>query len=208
VRGDGSLAAAHRLTSTAFASSAFQDDRQRRARHRLFLRFDTAVNTVMHAVDALHTTAEAHNRVIVLEVMGRGTGWIAVCGGIAGGADVIVSPEEPVSVDGICRMIEHRHARGREFSIVVVAEGATFQPDADGRTLTVTHRLDPFGRPQYGGVGEAVADQIQARTGFETRTVVLGYVQRGGTPPRSTVCSARAWVSWPWIWPHAISGIR
>jgi 6-phosphofructokinase 1 len=181
--GDGSLSAAHRLSELGIRIIGIPKtiDNDVPGTDYSF-GFDTAVNTVMHAVDALHTTAEAHNRVIVLEVMGRGTGWIAVSGGIAGGADVIVSPEEPVCMDDICRMIEHRHARGREFSIVVVAEGATFLPDADGRTLTVSHRHDPFGRPQYGGVGEVVAGEIQARTGFETRTVALGYVQRGGTP--------------------------
>jgi len=183
VRRDGTLAAAHRLAESGVRIIGIPKtiDNDIPGTDASF-GFDTAVNTVMHAVDALHTTAEAHNRVIVLEVMGRGTGWIAVCGGIAGGADVVVSPEEPVSIEDVCRLIGHRHARGRDFSIVVVAEGATFLPDAEGRPLEASHRLDPFGRPQYGGIGEIVARAIEARTGFETRIVALGYVQRGGTP--------------------------
>jgi ATP-dependent phosphofructokinase / diphosphate-dependent phosphofructokinase len=144
--------------------------------------FDTALGHVVDAVDALHTTAESHDRVIVLEVMGRSVGWIAVCGGIAGGADVIVAPERPTSVHEICNFIRHRQARGRFFSIVVVAEGAKFLPDPDGRTLEVPERLDPFGRPRYGGVGELLAREIESRLKTETRTVTLGFVQRGGTP--------------------------
>ncbi len=103
--------------------------------------FDTALGHVVAAVDALHTTAESHDRVIVLEVMGRSTGWIAVCGGLAGGADVVVAPERPTCVQEICNYIRHRQARGRFFSIVVVAEGATFLPDPDGRALEVPERL-------------------------------------------------------------------
>ncbi len=144
--------------------------------------FDTALEHVVRAVDALHTTAESHDRVIVLEVMGRSTGWIAVSAGIAGGADVVVAPEHPVSVHEVCNFIRHRLARGRYFSIVVVAEGAKFVPDPDGRTIEIEHRLDDFGRPRYGGVGEALAREIESRLKIETRTVTLGYVQRGGTP--------------------------
>ncbi len=181
--GDGTLGAAHRLTLEGILIVGIPKTIDNDIPGTDFaIGFDTAVNTVMHAVDALHTTAEAHNRVIVLEVMGRGTGWISVCGGIAGGADVVVSPEEPVSLDQVCRLVRHRHTRGREFSIVVVAEGASFLADAEGRAVEAAHRLDPCGRPQYGGIGEVVAREIQARTGFETRTVALGYVQRGGTP--------------------------
>jgi ATP-dependent phosphofructokinase / diphosphate-dependent phosphofructokinase len=144
--------------------------------------FDTALGHVVDAVDSLHTTAESHDRVIVLEVMGRSTGWIAVCGGLAGGADVIVAPEHPTSVHEVCTYIRHRQARGRYFSIVVVAEGAKFLPDPDGRTLEVPEQLDQFGRPRYGGVGEILAHEIEARLKIETRTVTLGFVQRGGTP--------------------------
>jgi len=144
--------------------------------------FDTALGHVVNAVDALHTTAESHDRVIVLEVMGRSTGWIAVCGGIAGGADVIVTPERPTSVHEVCNYIRHRQARGRFFSIVVVAEGAEFLPDPDGKTIEVPRRKDLAGRPRYGGVGEILAAEIEARLKTETRTVTLGFVQRGGTP--------------------------
>ena len=144
--------------------------------------FDTALCHVVDAVDALHTTAESHDRVIVLEVMGRSAGWIAVCGGLAGGADVVVTPERPTSVHEICNYIRHRQARGRFFSIVVVAEGARFEPDPDGTTLEVPQQMDQFGRPRYGGVGELLAREIEARLKTETRTVILGFVQRGGTP--------------------------
>jgi phosphofructokinase-like protein len=144
--------------------------------------FDTALTTVVRAVDALHTTAEAHDRVIVLETMGRSVGWLAVCAGIAGGADVTVVPERPMSVHDVCECVRHRKARGRDFSIVVVAEGASFAPDPDGHRLEIEHRQDRFGRPIYGGVGEALAREIERRLAVETRTVTLGYVQRGGTP--------------------------
>jgi 6-phosphofructokinase 1 len=144
--------------------------------------FDTAMTTVVHAVDALHSTAEAHSRVIVVEVMGRSAGWLAVSAGIAGGADVVVAPEEPLGVHQICELIRHRIGRGRHFSIVVVAEGAQLPPDPDGWTLQVPDRRDPFGRPQYGGIAVLVAAEIQKRLQIETRTVALGYVQRGGTP--------------------------
>jgi 6-phosphofructokinase len=145
--------------------------------------FDTALRHVVDAVDALHTTAESHDRVIVLEVMGRSAGWIAVCGGVAGGADVVVAPEHPTSVHEVCNYIRHRQARGRLFSIVVVAEGARFEPDPDGKTLEVPVHLDSFGRPRYGGV-------------TETRTVILGFVQRGGTPtPFDRLLGSRMWVA-------------
>ena len=144
--------------------------------------FDTALRHVVDAVDALHTTAESHARVIVIEVMGRSTGWIAVCGGIAGGADVVVAPEHPTSLHEVCNYLRHRQARGRYFSIVVVAEGAQFAPDPDGRTVEIPQRQDPFGRPRYGGVGEILAREIESRLKIETRTVILGFVQRGGTP--------------------------
>jgi 6-phosphofructokinase 1 len=144
--------------------------------------FDTALTTVVHAVDALHTTAESHDRVIVVEVMGRTAGWLALCSGIAGGADVVVAPEEPLSVDRVCGLLRHRIARGRDFSIVVVAEGARFVPDPDGRTLEVPTRMDPFGRPRFGGIGDVLARRIEETIGVDARTVQLGYVQRGGTP--------------------------
>jgi phosphofructokinase-like protein len=141
--------------------------------------FDTAVSIVTEAIDRLHTTAESHQRVMVVEVMGRHTGWIATVGGLAGGADCILIPERPMSIEKICEILEKRHARGRLFSIVVVAEG--FQ--LDGATqVTRDQKLDQFGHVHLGGVGEVIAQEIEKRTGFETRVTVLGHVQRGGTP--------------------------
>jgi ATP-dependent phosphofructokinase / diphosphate-dependent phosphofructokinase len=150
--------------------------------------FDTAVFIATEAIDRLHTTAESHNRVMVVEVMGRHTGWIAVMSGIAGGADVILIPEQPISVDDACAEITHRHERGKDFSIVVVSEGYELEglPD-QGET-------DEFGhvRLSQRGVGDALARQIEERTGFETRVTVLGHVQRGGSPtPRDRVLATR-----------------
>jgi phosphofructokinase-like protein len=181
--GDGTLAAAARLWEAGVPIIGIPKtiDNDVQGTDTSF-GFDTALNHVVSAVDALHTTAESHDRVIVIEVMGRSTGWIAVCGGIAGGADVIVTPERPTSVHEICTFIRHRQARGRFFSIVVVAEGAEFQPDPDGKTIEVPRRRDSSGRPRYGGVGEILAAEIEARLKTETRTVTLGFVQRGGTP--------------------------
>lgn len=144
--------------------------------------FDTALSSVVHAIDALHTTAESHDRVIVVEVMGRSVGWIAVASSIAGGADVVLAPERPISVTQVCDYIRLRRARGRGFSIVVVAEGAEFAPEPDGTTVEIPRRVDQFGRPRYGGIGDVLAQHIEHRTSIETRTVTLGYVQRGGTP--------------------------
>lgn len=144
--------------------------------------FDTALSHVVRAIDALHTTAESHDRVIVVEVMGRTAGWIAAAAAIAGGADVAVTPEDPMSVQQVVDVIRHRRARGRMFSIVVVAEGAKFLADPDGHSLETPHRLDDSGRPRYGGIGEVLARELESRTGMETRTVTLGYVQRGGSP--------------------------
>jgi 6-phosphofructokinase 1 len=144
--------------------------------------FDTAFGTVVHAIDALHSTAESHDRVIVVEVMGRSVGWIAICSALAGGGDVVVAPEAPMNVTQVCDAIRLRRARGRKFSIVVVAEGAVFAPEPDGRTTEIPQRLDEFGRARYGGIGDVLASAIEQRLGIETRTVTLGYVQRGGTP--------------------------
>lgn len=146
--------------------------------------FDTAVNVATEAIDRLHTTAESHNRVIVVEVMGRHAGWIAVESGIAGGADVILIPEVPISVDEVCMLINRRHQRGKRFSIVVVAEGARFEekPGSDGVLILADSARDAFGHVKLGGVGKVLADAIEARTGFETRYSMLGHIQRGGTP--------------------------
>jgi phosphofructokinase-like protein len=141
--------------------------------------FDTALHVATEAIDRLHTTAESHHRILVVEVMGRSAGWIALHSGIAGGADVILIPELPFDIDEVCRLIGRRHARGRYFSIVVVAEGA--QP-VEGTMSVTTGELDEFGHPRLGGVGQRLEREIEARTGFETRATVLGHVQRGGTP--------------------------
>jgi phosphofructokinase-like protein len=156
--------------------------------------FDTAVAIATEAIDRLHTTAESHNRVMVVEVMGRHTGWIAVMSGIAGGADVILIPEQPLTVEECCEELEHRHARGKDFSIVVVSEGYELTY-ASGERRAVTQEPSPadeFGHVRLGGVGEALGREIEERTGFETRVTVLGHVQRGGSPtPRDRVLATR-----------------
>ncbi|HSS74018.1 MAG TPA: ATP-dependent 6-phosphofructokinase [Gaiellaceae bacterium] len=145
--------------------------------------FDTAVSIATEAIDRLHTTAESHNRVMVVEVMGRHTGWIAVMSGIAGGADVILIPEQPVSVEFACAELRKRHERGKSFSIVVVSEGYKLTFDSgEEREVTQEVELDQFGHVRLGGVGEQLAHEIEQRTGFETRVTVLGHVQRGGSP--------------------------
>ena len=141
--------------------------------------FDTALNTAMECIDKLHTTAESHHRIIVVEVMGRHAGWIAVESGIAGGADIILIPEKPIDTEEVCALIKKRHARGKTFSIVVVAEGAQFK---EGTMVLQEQKLDEFGHVRLGGIGEHVAQEIEKRTGYETRVSVLGHIQRGGTP--------------------------
>lgn len=150
--------------------------------------FDTAVSVATEAIDRLHTTAESHNRVMVVEVMGRHTGWIAVMSGIAGGADVILIPEHPISLDEACEDIRRRHERGKDFSIVVVSEGYELEGLAEETDV------DEFGhiRLSERGVGARLAQEIEQRTGYETRTTVLGHVQRGGTPTaRDRVLASR-----------------
>jgi 6-phosphofructokinase 1 len=142
--------------------------------------FQTAVQIVTDAIDRLHTTAESHNRVMVVEVMGRHAGWIATHAGLAGGADAILVPERPFDVDEVCMHLRRRHEHGRSFSIVVVSEGATpregtLQTRADAPT-------DAFGHVRLGGIGVTLESEIERRTGYETRVTILGHVQRGGTP--------------------------
>jgi phosphofructokinase-like protein len=145
--------------------------------------FDTAVNVATSAIDRVHTTAEAHNRVMVVEVMGRDAGWIAMYSGIAGGADVILIPEAPFDIDKVAETIRLRHARGRYFSIVVAAEGAKFSSEsAGGEAVLQNLGKDEFGHVRLGGIGNMLAAEIEKRTGFETRAVVLGHIQRGGSP--------------------------
>jgi ATP-dependent phosphofructokinase / diphosphate-dependent phosphofructokinase len=141
--------------------------------------FDTALHVATEAIDRLHTTAESHHRNLVVEVMGRSAGWIALHSGLAGGADVILIPELPFDIEEVCRLINRRHARGRYFAIVVVAEGAT---PKEGTMTVATGQVDEFGHPRLGGIGQQLEREIETRTGFETRTTVLGHVQRGGTP--------------------------
>jgi phosphofructokinase-like protein len=147
--------------------------------------FDTAVNIATAAIDRVHTTAEAHNRVIVVEVMGRDAGWIALYSGVAGGADVILIPEKPFDIDEVAELLRMRHARGRYFSIVVAAEGAKFATETDvqhGAPIVQDLGKDEFGHVRLGGIGNVLAREIEHRTGFETRAVVLGHIQRGGSP--------------------------
>lgn len=141
--------------------------------------FDTAINIVMECIDRLHTTAESHNRIMVAEVMGRHAGWIAVHAGIAGGADIILIPEVPINIDEVCAMIKKRHESGKNFSIVVVAEGAKFGADQE---VLQTEKLDDFGHCRLGGIGQSLGELIEEKTGYETRVTVLGYIQRGGSP--------------------------
>jgi 6-phosphofructokinase 1 len=146
--------------------------------------FDTAVTIATEAIDRLHTTAESHNRVMVVEVMGRHAGWIAVMSGIAGGADVILIPEQKMTVEAACDEIRRRHARGKNFSIVVVSEGYELSY-ASGESQVVGEEArasDQFGHVKLGGVGDVLGREIEDRTGFETRVTVLGHIQRGGPP--------------------------
>ena len=142
--------------------------------------FQTAAQIVTEAIDRLHTTAESHNRVMVVEVMGRHAGWIATHAGIAGGADAILVPERPFDIDEVCMRLRRRHERGRSFSIVVVSEGAT--PLAGTLQTHENGRTDAFGHARLGGIGVTLEGEIERRTGYETRVTILGHVQRGGTP--------------------------
>ena len=142
--------------------------------------FQTAVQIATDAIDRLHTTAESHNRVIVVEVMGRHAGWIALYSGMAGGADVILVPEWPFDIEEVCASLQRRHDSGHSFSIVVVAEGAM---PKDTETLGLAAGgTDAFGHVRLGGIAVALERAIEQRTGFETRMTILGHVQRGGTP--------------------------
>lgn len=146
--------------------------------------FDTAVSIATDAIDRIHTTAESHNRVMVVEVMGRNAGWIATFSGIAGGAHAILIPEKPIDLDEVCDLILRRHSRGKSFSIVVVAEGAKFagKPGEDGVPIVQETQTDEFGHVRLGGISQVLSKEIERRTKFETRFVVLGHIQRGGSP--------------------------
>ena len=144
--------------------------------------FDTAVTIATEAIDRLHSTAESHDRVMVCEVMGRHTGWIAVMAGMAGGADVILIPELPMTVEHCCELIRNRHAKGKDFSIVVVSEGYELTYESGASRTVASADVDAFGHARLGGVGAALASEIEGRTGFETRVTTLGHIQRGGSP--------------------------
>ena len=139
--------------------------------------FDTAVNIAMEAIDRLHSTAESHKRIMVVEVMGRHAGWIALYSGIAGGADLILLPEFPTKMQEICDVVKKRAKRGKNFSIIVVAEGAKLE----GVEITADKKLDAFGHVRLGGIGELLGQKVEELTGFETRVTVLGHIQRGGS---------------------------
>jgi phosphofructokinase-like protein len=141
--------------------------------------FHTAVQIATDAIDRLHTTAESHDRVMVVEVMGRHAGWLATYAGLAGGADIVLVPEEPFDIDDVCARIEHRHRHGANFSIVVVAEGAV---PKEGTLTVQSGGEDEFGHVRLGGISNVVQEEIGRRTGFETRVTILGHVLRGGTP--------------------------
>src|ERR687884_746441 len=141
--------------------------------------FDTAVQIATEAIDRLHTTAESHDRVLVCEVMGRHAGWIATYAGIAGGAAEVLVPEIEFDVDEVCEFLKRRHEKGRFASIVVVAEGAT---PKEGTMTLVSGEVDQFGHVRLGGIANTLAEEIEKRTGFETRVTILGHIQRGGTP--------------------------
>ncbi len=140
--------------------------------------YDTALNIAMDCIDRLHTTAESHNRVMVVEIMGRHAGWIALEAGLAGGADVILIPEIPIDIDKVCELIKKRHNRGKTFSIIAVAEGAKLKEGA----VIANEKLDEFGHVRLGGIGHVIGDLIEKKTGYETRVTVLGHIQRGGSP--------------------------
>ncbi|HOW36003.1 MAG TPA: ATP-dependent 6-phosphofructokinase [Candidatus Omnitrophota bacterium] len=144
--------------------------------------FDTAVNIAAECIDRLHTTAESHHRIMVVEVMGRYTGWVAVEAGIAGGADFVLIPEMPINIQEVCDALRNRHKRGKTFSIIVVAEGAQLNGRCSSTWNEDENNIDDFGHRRYGGIGELLAKTIEKDTGYETRVSVLGHIQRGGSP--------------------------
>jgi phosphofructokinase-like protein len=146
--------------------------------------FDTAVNIAMDAIDRIHTTAESHHRVMIVEVMGRHAGWIAMHSGLAGGADLILIPEKKIKIDEVISVITNRENRGRNFSIIVVAEGASISESdkQESKIVTQDEKLDSFGHVRLGGISNILSEIIEKKTGIETRATILGYVQRGGSP--------------------------
>jgi phosphofructokinase-like protein len=181
IGGNGSLSVAHRLhdeTRLPIVGVPKTIDNDIEGTDTTF-GFHTAVQIATDAIDRLHTTAESHDRVMVVEVMGRHTGWIATYAGIAGGATAVLIPEIPFRLDDVCQRLIRRHERGRFASIVVVAEGA--EP-VEGTLDMPRREYDQFGHVRLGGISDIIARTIGEKTGFETRVVQLGYIQRGGTP--------------------------
>jgi 6-phosphofructokinase 1 len=181
IGGEDTLGVAHRLAGEGVAVVGVPKtiDNDLSATELTF-GFDTAVQICVDAIDRLHTTAESHDRVMVVEVMGRHAGHIAAWAGIAGGATITLIPEQPFDVEAVCEAIRHRHTKGKRLaSIVVISEGAT---PKEGTMELQSGELDAFGHVRLGGVGMRLAEQIEAQTGFETRVTTLGHVQRGGTP--------------------------
>lgn len=181
IGGEGTLACAHQVHTDGAARVVGVPktiDNDIPGTERTF-GFDTAVSIATDAIDRLHTTAESHDRIMVVEVMGRHVGHIATWAGLAGGATVTLIPEEPFDIDEVCRRLSRRHHRGKFASIVVVAEGAQPVP---GTLEIASPEIDEYGHQRLGGIGSVVADEIERRTGYETRVTVLGHVQRGGSP--------------------------
>ncbi|MDD9205891.1 ATP-dependent 6-phosphofructokinase [Georgenia sp. 10Sc9-8] len=190
IGGDGTLDAASKVAETGInvigIPKTIDNDV---VRTDTAIGFETAVQVATEAVDRIHTTAESHNRVMVVEVMGRSTGWIAVNAAIAGGAELVLAPEAPFDMDRVERFLRHRHRAHASFSIIVVAEGAV---PAAGSSMDYTTELGQFGEIVSGAVSSAVAHEIAERTGFDTRVTVLGHVQRGGTPlPADRILGSR-----------------
>lgn len=180
IGGDGTLGVAARLAAEGYPVVGIPKtiDNDLAGTDRC-IGFATAVQVATDAIDRLHTTAESHDRLMLVEVMGRSAGWIAIAAGIAGGADAILIPERPFDLEAVARGLARRHRRGRTFSIVVVAEGAV---PAEGTLELPRYPLDERGFPRYGGIAHRVAPELERRTGFEARVTVLGHVQRGGAP--------------------------
>ncbi|MCD6219937.1 6-phosphofructokinase [Candidatus Calescamantes bacterium] len=142
--------------------------------------FDTAINIITESLDRLHTTAKSHHRVMIVEIMGRHAGWLTLYGGFSGGAHIIILPEEPFDLDEICQKVKERKAKGKDYTIIAVAEGAI--PKKGQSFVTQSEGTDAFGHIRLGGIAKALEKEIQQRTGIETRHVILGHLQRGGSP--------------------------
>ncbi|UWM51405.1 6-phosphofructokinase [Streptomyces carpaticus] len=180
IGGEGTLTAARMLAEAGIPVVGVPKtiDNDISATDRTF-GFDTAVGVATEAIDRLKTTAESHQRVMVVEVMGRHAGWIALESGMAGGAHGICIPERPFQVDDLCKMVEERFARGKKFAVICVAEGAR---PAEGSMPYEKGEIDPYGHERFAGIGNRLASELEQRLGKEARPVILGHIQRGGTP--------------------------